>query len=264
NGEHIVTGSETVTTTEMMYWTDNDAGRIQRANLDGSSIENIIIGLWQPRGIAIDIADGKMYWCEVGNSPHLVGMVRRANLDGTDIETLVSGLHVPQDIALDVDEYRMYWIDNGGGTDRIYRANMDGSDIEVVLFGADARGIALDLENGKIYWTCITNRHGGVGHRSIRCSNLDGTGEETVVDGLGTPDGIALDLEYGKMYWTDQSTDKVQRANLDGTDVEDLVVTGLGRPYGIALDLANSKMYWVDWGTDKIQRANLDGTDIEN
>jgi sugar lactone lactonase YvrE len=243
-----------------MYWTDDDAGRIQRANLDGSSIENIITGVEQPRGIAIDIADGKMYWCEVGDSPHLVGMVRRANLDGTDIETLVSGLHVPSGIALGADEYRMYWIDYGA----IYRANMDGSDIEVILYGAVARDIALDMESGKIYWTCITNQQGGVGHRSIRRSNLDGTGEETIVGGLGTPDGIALDLEYGKMYWTDQYTHKVQRANLDGTDVEDLVVTGLDRPYGIALDFVNSKMYWVDWGTDKIQRANLDGTDIED
>ncbi len=245
-----------------MYWTDKDAGIIKRADLDGSSIENIISGLAQPRGIAIDITCGKIYWCERGDIPHLVAMVRRANLDGTDIETLVSGLHVPLDIALDIDEYQMYWVDRG--TDRIYRANMDGSDKEVILSGVDARGIALDLEDGKIYWTCITNQYGGVGHRSIRRSNLDGTGEETILGELGTPDDIALDLEYGKMYWTDQNTHKVQRANLDGTDVEDLVVTGLDRPYGIALDLVNGKMYWVDWGTDKIQRAYLDGTDLED
>jgi len=235
--------SETACGDSRIYWTDNDAGRIQRANLDGTGIENIITGVTQPRGIAIDSTDGKMYWCEVGDSPYLVGMVRRANLDGTDIETLVSGLNVPGDIALDIDEHRMYWIDYK----TIYRANMDGSDIEMILHGniAAARSIALELENGKIYWTCITNQEGGVGHRSIRRSNLDGTGEETVVGELGTPDGIALDLEFSKMYWTDQSTHKVQRANLDGTAVEDLVVTGLDRPYGIALDLENDKMYWV-------------------
>ena len=52
-----------------------------------------------------------------------------------------------------------------------------------------------------------------------------------------------------KMYWTDFGTDKIQRANLDGSNVEDLVTTGLSGPRGIALDLANGKMYWADAGT---------------
>ena len=40
-----------------------------------------------------------------------------------------------------------------------------------------------------------------------------------------------------KMYWTDDITAKIQRANLDGSSVEDLVTTGLSGPFGIALDL---------------------------
>ena len=41
-----------------------------------------------------------------------------------------------------------------------------------------------------------------------------------------------------KMYWTDTGTDKIQRASLDGSNVEDLVTSGLGSPRGIALDVA--------------------------
>ena len=40
-----------------------------------------------------------------------------------------------------------------------------------------------------------------------------------------------------KMYWTKSGTDKIQRADLDGSNVEDLVTTGLSSPSGIALDL---------------------------
>ena len=65
-------------------------------------------------------------------------------------------------------------------------------------------------------------------------------------NGNGVPDHIDL---AGKMYWTDVNTDKIQRANLDGTGVEDLV-TGLSSPVGIALDLPGGKMYWVDDRTD--------------
>ena len=63
------------------------------------------------------------------------------------------------------------------------------------------------------------------------------------------------------MYWTDARTGKVQRANLDGSNVEDLV-TRLGEPRGMALDLAGGRMYWTDNGTDRIQSADLDGSNI--
>ena len=68
------------------------------------------------------------------------------------------------------------------------------------------------------------------------------------------------------MYWTDIDTDKIQRANLDGSTIEDLVTSadGLGSPSGIALNLFAGKMYWTDDGADRIQRANLDGSTIED
>ena len=78
------------------------------------------------------------------------------------------------------------------------------------------------------------------------------------------PAGIALDVAAGKMYWTDRGNEWIQRANLDGSEVEGLVTSGLDSPYGIALDVAAGKMYWTDAGTDKIQRANLDGSVVED
>ena len=66
------------------------------------------------------------------------------------------------------------------------------------------------------------------------------------------------------MYWTDSGTNKIQRANLDGSGVEDLITSGLSDPRGLALDLGAGKMYWTDRGTDKIQRANLDGSRVED
>ncbi len=55
--------------------------------------------------------------------------------------------------------------------------------------------------------------------------------------GLDDPRGIELDVDRGKMYWTDVGTQKVQRANLDGSTVEDLVTISLGTPVGIATGL---------------------------
>ena len=46
-------------------------------------------------------------------------------------------------------------------------------------------------------------------------------------------------LTSDKMYWTDTGPDKIQRADLDGGNVEDVVtLAGRSGPAGIALDLS--------------------------
>lgn len=55
---------------------------------------------------------------------------------------------------------------------------------------------------------------------------------------------------------------KIQRANIDGTGVEDLII-GI-EASRIALDLTGGKIYWTDPNTPKVQRANLDGTNVED
>lgn len=207
-----------------MYWTDAADGTIQRANLDGSSVENLVATGAGPQGIALDVTGGKMYWVEADGQK-----VRRANLDGSAVEDLVGSVG-PADIALDVTGGKMYWTDVFV-TGKIQRANLDGSAVEdLITFGAARYGIALDVTGGKMYWT-------DQGNVIIQRSNLDGSSVENLVTtGLSFPHGIALDLAGGKMYWTDLLTHKIQRANLDGSGVEDLL-TGLPIPVGIALEL---------------------------
>ena len=78
------------------------------------------------------------------------------------------------------------------------------------------------------------------------------------------PKVLVVDPDSPPIYWTDAGTDKIQRANLDGSNVQDLVTSGLTSPNGIALDIAGGKMYWTDYGTEKIQRANLDGSNVQD
>ena len=58
-----------------------------------------------------------------------------------------------------------------------------------------------------------------------------------MTSGLDKPNGLALDVADGKMYWADAGTDRIQRANLDGSNVEDLVSSadGLVDPSGVAV-----------------------------
>ncbi|NIV49750.1 MAG: hypothetical protein GWN46_24585, partial [Gammaproteobacteria bacterium] len=107
----------------------------------------------------------------------------------------------------------------------------------------------------KIYWV-------DEAMDQIRRANLDGSGVEILVSGLGDPRDIAVDFVGGKMYWVDGVTGKVQRANLDGSGIQDVYIGS--DPRGIALDLIGGKVYWTDAVTNKIQRANLDGSGVED
>ena len=84
----------------------------------------------------------------------------------------------------------------------------------------------------------------------------------------GEPNQKPTDSGEPKMYWADWSRQKIQRANLDGSQVETLVSDGWGfrgleRPHSLALDVGQGKMYWADGNASRIQRANLDGSQVE-
>ena len=229
-----------------IYWTDGNALKIQRANLDGTEIEDLVFTNVQR--LALDVGAGKMYWTDNG----LVG-IRRANLDGTNVETIVTGSNFA--IGLDLIGGKIYWSDILAG--KIQRANLDGTGIEDLITGLGFPiALALDVGAGKMYWT-------DQGTDKIHRANLDGTGIEDLVSGLPNPNGIALDIDGGKMYWTEFNGDRVRRASLDGTAVETLVTGGFGsKTLGIALDVDGGKMYWGCLDCLKIQRANLDGTGV--
>ena len=76
--------------------------------------------------------------------------------------------------------------------------------------------------------------------------------------------GIALDPIGRMIYWIDDEADRIQRANLDGTEIQDIVISGLAWPHGLAVDPVNKKLYWTHRRHGNITRANLDGTGIED
>jgi hypothetical protein len=195
-----------------MYWSDREGMRVQRANLDGSNVESLIITATgdQARmdnsnwcvGIALDLAGGWLYWSQKGPADGGVGSLRRASLtmpDGqtaanrTDIEILYAGLPEPIDIDIDVAAGYIYWTDRADNTvSRGPIAIPTGStaatrkDRQILVMGVSvAIGVTLDLPNGKVYYTSGSN--GDLGR-----VNLDGTGNESLIPKAGNLTGIAL------------------------------------------------------------------------
>ena len=251
-----------------MYWTDWGTDKIQRADLDGFNVEDLVTSgeMESPQGIVLDVAGGKMYW--TGGDKK----IKRANLDGSDVQDLVTaGLESPQGIALDIGGEKVYWIDWGTG---IQRADLDGSNVEEIVTletgYPQGMGIALDVGEGRVYWTAWS-------HPAIRQADLNGSNAENLLTTVGRPLFLALDAVGGKMYWsvfdqvgfgTDASA--IYRADLDGSNVETVVGAKAGSREFI-LDVDGGKIYWqrldihptYEGATDFILRADLEGSNVE-
>ena len=248
-----------------IYWTEAKSRKIRRSTQNGTHVEDLLTVTGgtpvRPSGMALDIANGKMYWAEA--SPE-IRSIRRANLDGSNVENLVlTGSVGPDSVALDLIHGKMYW--RVRGEKKIQRANLDGTGVEDLLLVTQKEffDLALDPLGGKIYWTDSD---------SIKRANLDGTDVEEIITqfalfGVGqnvSATGLALDLVHGKMYWTDFWEERILRANLDGTNIEELITKkDIQNPLAIAVDPINGKLYWSRWDTGLLYRANLNGTEIE-
>jgi DNA-binding beta-propeller fold protein YncE len=240
----------------ILFW--NDQGKVQRSNLDGSNVVDLIpTGMISPTGIDVDAVARKVYW--VGLPAIVPGdnYLRRANFDGTNVEVVSTAPVLILSLAIDGPGGRAYWSDSG--LDMVLRGKLDGSnDWDILIPGLTGpRGIDLDIAGGKLYWADSSSD-------KIQRANLDGTNVQDLVTTLSNPSGVALDLVHGHIYWTE--TDKIARANLDGSSPIDLI-TGLINPAGIELDPLGGKLYWSSFlavDSAKIQRANLDGSGVED
>jgi uncharacterized protein YjbI with pentapeptide repeats len=198
-----------------------------------------------------------IYWANFGD-----GTIGRANFDGTGVSnSFISTNDLPYGVA--VDAQHIYWANSSAGT--IARANLDGSEVNGSfitvpnggLGGNSALGVAVDDQH--IYWA---------DESGIARANLDGSdvteGFIPTGPGLVLPIGVAVDGQH--LYWSDFASGTIGRANLDGSDANN-IITGLSNPAGVAVDALH--IYWMDMdagpmSTGTIGRANLDGSDAND
>ena len=266
-------GDFTATALHTIYWTDPGGAAVgsdavRRARTDGSAVQTVVSGLEEPRGMALDLINQRMYWADPGSHA-----IQSADINGgAPVQSVVATDDGAAGVALDVPNGKMYWTDSngfqinhGGLSGQIRQANLDGSNPQTLVSGLiHPAGVALDTVHGKVYWTELDLNADGNG--SIQRANLNGSDVETILTGIDEANGLAIDSIHEKLYWPDGTTHRIQSSNLDGSDLQD-VVTGLSSPTSVALDLSASKIYWTNFGggppANQIGRANLDGSEVE-
>ena len=160
-----------------LYWT-NSRGRIQSANLNGSSIKNVMQNLTDPTDIVV--SNGFIYWTEGGNS------VRRVNMSGQVKIAIDVAVNLNTVGGLAVGGGKVYWTEMTSAS----AGTVNGADLNGTNFAALATllsapmGISVDTAGSKLYWTNARGR--------VQSANLDGSGIKNVVEGLISPSKLAI------------------------------------------------------------------------
>jgi len=277
------------TVSRRLFFLDLGAGRVLSVNPDGSDLKVIVEeGRKLPDGLAVDAAAGHLYWTNMGSLKANDGSILRSDLDGKHMTTIIApgGTFTPKQLQIDKANGKLYWSDREGM--RVMRASLDGSNIETLVDtsegdarpGPDAKkwcvGMALDVTEGKVYWTQKGGDNAGEGR--IFRANLDiprgqtaaqRTDIELLYGDLPEPIDLELDSHNRMMYWTDRGDpprgNTVNRAPMDpapaGARKEpEIVFSHLMEGIGLALDRKRGRMFITDFA-GSLYSANLDGSD---
>ncbi|MDE0012510.1 MAG: hypothetical protein OXU36_15270 [Candidatus Poribacteria bacterium] len=235
-----------------MYWVGSQNGTLHRL-VDGE-VEDLAPTVMGVTSIAVDSANGLLYFA-VQTGPNK-GTIRRSGLNGRNAQTLKKLTAVPMGIAVDSAGSTVYWTNSRG---RIQSIAAQGSAQLTNLLSNLANPTAIALSNGHVYWGEPLGR--------IRRASLTGNQirAENIATGLGEP--LSLAIAKGKVYWIERDAGgggRLQRANLDGSGIQQIKAFASGVPTSFAIDGSDNKIYWTR-STGKIQRSNLVGkftTDI--
>ena len=218
-----------------IYWTDNGAAlrfRIMRANTDGSNIEEVVntgaCGIASLTDIELDLIGGQIYWALNGDCGGTD--LQRADLDGSNLQYDLLGtqgiLEYPEFITLDPINQFIYWDVLSTTPEGIGRVHFDATGLENVVADQHSWGLELDPVSQTLYWATGS---------SIYRTALDEVRVEEILTSDGDPKDLALDLVGGVMYWSETNRGAIRRANLDGSEVED-ILDGLYRPLRLSID----------------------------
>ncbi|XP_028830877.1 nidogen-2 [Denticeps clupeoides] len=136
------------------------------------------------------------------------------------------------------------------------RMDKERSSVLLALHGSVVVGIDYDCRENRVYWTDLSGR------TISRASLEKGAEAEVLINtDLNSVEGIAVDEARRRMFWVDSTLDKIETANLDGSNRQVLFNTDLVNPRPIVVDSSSGMLFWTDWNREspKIERSTVEG-----
>ncbi len=209
-----------------------------------------------------------LYWFD-----HDLYHVNGGNLESGATE-IISEIIPRYPAAMDIADGALYWANGSSYAIRdltlphgIWKGDPQDPDSEKIIeTNGKVIKVRVDIQEGRIYWV-ETNTEGT---QTIRKINPDTGDTDDLVQGDDIT-SIRLHSSNGFIYWSDRSDGAIRRANLDGSNIEE-IVSGITPVFvslqDFALDVESSALYWMDTGEMNgegpgIYKSDTDGNGIE-
>jgi hypothetical protein len=196
-------------------WTSSNSS-FERVNVDGSNRETITT---PSTGIfSLNVELRRLYW--TGDwTAGFDDTVNWSELDGSGFGShtytaccLLTVEGIGDDLFLGAD---------GNMGKGVWRADADGSNEQFLRTTEEPVDLAYDPVEDKLYLTTVSDM--------VRL-NTDGSGYQVIVFGA-VSDHVAVDYQGRKVYWMPRGNRRIQRADLDGSNIEDFVThNDVGNP----------------------------------
>jgi DNA-binding beta-propeller fold protein YncE len=197
-----------------IYWSDREGMRVMRAKLNGTEITTLIQtgegdedrkdATRHNVGVAVDPANGFIYWTQKGPANGGKGRLFRAGLDlpqgsdprdRKDVELLFDELPEPIDLEIDHRHGYLYWTDRGDGPygNTLNRVSISENQIgehEILDSGLkEGIGLSVNAVDNTVYFTDLTGHIysstlEGFNHRELYAGDRALTGIVYVPGGL--------------------------------------------------------------------------------
>jgi len=214
---------------EKLYWVDFITNEIFRSNLDGTSAQLLPLDLSNPRSIAVDPIQGKLYISDEFG-------IRISNLDGTSMQTFFpAGVESFSGLSIDPSHGLLFW----NSADMSF---MNASIFKALLSNAATAAPIVNITDGLFYGLVAnaqTSRvffsHGILSQ--IRSAKYDGTNQvpQTSLANAAATRDMALDFPETALFYADTASNGIFRTELSSPGSRTLVVFSED-PYGVVLD----------------------------
>jgi len=235
----------TVSVGQTIVWTDANARRIQRKDVNGGEVQTIVQfqSPQAPSRIHYDPITAKLYYYLSGTPSSF----QRAKLDGSDPENIPT----PSvgNFTLNVDSRKLYWISPGNV---LNRSDLNGAGVESHTYASGS------LKTLEAFGDDLFFGAGGLLPKGIWRADADGSNEQ-FLHSSGEPFDLAYDPVENKLYCGTISA--IFRINPDGTGFELVLELKADQ---VVVDSRARKLYWAVHFEKVIQRSNLDGSNVED
>ncbi|KAJ8003649.1 hypothetical protein DPEC_G00150520 [Dallia pectoralis] len=227
---------------------------IRKIGLHRGVYSLLVPGLRNTIALDFHFNQSLLYWTDVVEDKIYRGKL----LDSggvTGIEVVVQhGLATPEGLAVDWIAGNLYWIDSN--LDQIEVAKLNGALRTTLIAGGmeHPRAIALDPEQGVIFWT-----DWDATFPRIEAASMSGGGRHVVFRDMeigAWPNGLTLDHVEKRIVWTDARSDAIFSALYDGTQMIEILRGHEYLSHPFAVCLYGGSVFWTDWRTNTLARAN--------